>query len=43
MTDISAGTDIPEFPMMRAPGCPFAPPPKALRLNTDKQLSRVET
>ena len=43
MTDISTdtATDIPEFPMTRAPGCPFAPPPKALELNTDKQLSRV--
>jgi cytochrome P450 len=43
MTDISTGTatDVPEFPMTRAPGCPFAPPPKALELNTFKQLSRV--
>ncbi|MGB9303417.1 MAG: cytochrome P450 [Mycobacterium sp.] len=43
MTDVSTdtATDIPEFPMTRAPGCPFAPPPKALELNTDKQLSRV--
>jgi cytochrome P450 len=43
MTDISidTATDIPEFPMTRAPGCPFAPPPKALQLNADKQLSRV--
>lgn len=43
MTDISTGTatDIPEFPMSRAPGCPFAPPPKALAFNDSKQLSRV--
>jgi cytochrome P450 len=43
MTDISTGTatDIPEFPMTRAPGCPFAPPPKSLALNATKQLSRV--
>ena len=34
-------TDIPDFPMQRAAGCPFAPPPKALELNADKQLSRV--
>src|ERR1700743_1223914 len=42
MTDISTGTatDIPEFPMTRAPGCPFAPPPKALTLNETKQLSK---
>jgi cytochrome P450 len=43
MTDISSGTatDIPEFPMTRAPGCPFDPPPKSLALNATKQLSRV--
>jgi len=43
MTDISTGTatEVPEFPMTRAPGCPFAPPPKALALNATKQLSRV--
>lgn len=41
MTDISTSTTIPEFPMTRAPGCPFAPPPAALRLNADRQLSRV--
>jgi cytochrome P450 len=32
---------IPEFPMSRAPGCPFAPPPKALAFNDSRQLSRV--
>jgi len=32
---------IPDFPMSRAPGCPFAPPPEALELNAAKQLSRV--
>lgn len=37
----SAAPDIPDFPMSRAPGCPFAPPPKALELNAAKQLSRV--
>src|ERR1700753_3320357 len=41
MTETSTAADIPEFPMTRAPGCPFAPPPKALELNTDRQLSRV--
>src|SRR5258708_5661706 len=41
MTDISTTTDIPEFPMTRAPGCPFAPPPKVLELNASRQLSRV--
>ncbi len=41
MTEGSTATDIPEFPMTRAPGCPFAPPPKVLELNAAKQLSRV--
>src|ERR1700743_2191675 len=43
MTDTSTdtATDIPDFPMVRAPGCPFAPPPKSLSLNDTKQLSRV--
>src|SRR5271169_2478582 len=43
MTEISTttATDIPEFPMTRATGCPFAPPPKALELNAVNQLSRV--
>ena len=43
MTDISTdtATDIPEFPMTRAAGCPFAPPLKALAFNTNRQLSRV--
>jgi cytochrome P450 len=41
MTAGSTATDIPEFPMTRAAGCPFAPPPKVLALNADKQLSRV--
>jgi cytochrome P450 len=43
MTEISTttATDIPEFPMTRAPGCPFAPPPKALELNAVNQMSRV--
>jgi cytochrome P450 len=36
-----AASDVPDFPMQRAPGCPFAPPPKALELNEARQLSRV--
>src|ERR1700744_3743265 len=40
MTDIST-TSVPEFPMTRAPGCPFAPPPESLALNAVKPLSRV--
>jgi cytochrome P450 len=34
-------TEIPEFPMPRAAACPFAPPPKVLELNTERQLSKV--
>ncbi|WP_156686935.1 cytochrome P450 [Mycobacterium sp. Marseille-P9652] len=34
-------TGVPEFPMTRAPGCPFAPPPQSLALNQTRQLSRV--
>lgn len=43
MTELSAEpvAGIPEFPMSRAPGCPFAPPPKVLELNETRQLSRV--
>ena len=43
MTNISTdtATGVPDFPMTRAPGCPFAPPPKVLALNAAKQLSRV--
>ncbi|OBK15981.1 cytochrome P450 [Mycobacterium asiaticum] len=41
MTDVATATDIPEFPMTRAVGCPFAPPPKVLELNADRQLTRV--
>ncbi|OBK92497.1 cytochrome [Mycobacterium asiaticum] len=41
MTEVAITTDLPEFPMTRAVGCPFAPPPKVLELNADRQLSRV--
>ena len=47
MTNLLTGStgetapDVPDFPMTRAAGCPFAPPPKALELNASKQLSRV--
>lgn len=36
-----ATCEIPDFPMPRAAGCPFAPPPKALELNGARQLNRV--
>jgi cytochrome P450 len=32
---------IPEYPMERAAGCPFAPPPEVLQLGTTKPVSRV--
>lgn len=46
MTDLLDGSaaatpDVPDFPMTRAPGCPFDPPPKVMQLNASKQLSRV--
>ncbi|BBZ26298.1 cytochrome P450 [Mycolicibacterium madagascariense] len=46
MTDLLHGSadstqEVPDFPMERAPGCPFAPPPKAMELNASRQLSRV--
>jgi cytochrome P450 len=47
MTNLLTGStgetapDVPDFPMTRAAGCPFAPPPKALELNASKQISRV--
>ena len=47
MTNLLTGStgetapDVPDFPMTRAAGCPFAPPLKALELNASKQLSRV--
>lgn len=34
-------TDIPEYPMVRAAGCPFAPPPDVMALAEAKPLSRV--
>ena len=34
-------TLIPDYPMARAAGCPLAPAPVALELNTVKPLSRV--
>lgn len=36
-----ATCEIPDFPMPRAAGCSFAPPPKALELNGARQLNRV--
>ena len=47
MSDTLTGTTeatsgIPEYPMARATGCPFAPPPDVLALAEAKPLSRVK-
>ncbi|MBV8965829.1 MAG: cytochrome P450 [Mycobacteriaceae bacterium] len=36
-----AAADIPEYPMARDVGCPFAPPPEVLELGTTKPVARV--
>ncbi|MET9214036.1 MULTISPECIES: cytochrome P450 [unclassified Nocardia] len=45
MSDTSAETTAtaaaPEYPMLRAPGCPFAPPAETLRLGRADPLHRV--
>ena len=40
---VGEAPDIPEFPMPRAEGCPFAPPPVALERAAAKQLFRVRS
>ncbi|MGH3633763.1 cytochrome P450 [Mycobacterium sp.] len=41
LTAIEVAADIPEYPMARDGGCPFAPPPDVLALAKSKPLSRV--
>ncbi|WP_405517121.1 cytochrome P450 [Streptomyces canus] len=44
MTHAPAGTQdeaVPEFPMPRAAGCPFAPPPAMMKLHAEDPVSRV--
>ncbi|BBZ15384.1 cytochrome P450 [Mycobacterium branderi] len=41
LTDNATKADIPEYPMARAAGCPFAPPPAMLSLAESKPLNRV--
>src|ERR1700744_2122500 len=36
-----ATSDIPDYPMARQAGCPFAPPPDVMALAASKPLSRV--
>lgn len=40
-TATEAVSDIPEYPMARDGGCPFAPPPDVMALAKSKPLSRV--
>jgi cytochrome P450 len=40
-TGIEAVSDVPEYPMGRASGCPFAPPPDVMALGAARPLSRV--
>src|SRR5258708_3707790 len=37
----AASAETPEFPMARAPGCPFDPPPALRALQADAPISRV--
>lgn len=39
---MSATLTVPEYPMARATGCPFAPPPDVIELAQAKPLSRVQ-
>ena len=44
MTHSPAGTQaeaVPDFPMPRAAGCPFAPPPEMMRLHAEEPVSKV--
>jgi len=40
-TATEAVSDVPEYPMGRASGCPFAPPPEVMELGAARPLSRV--
>src|SRR6516165_10363276 len=40
-TTTEAISGVPEYPMARATGCPFAPPPDVMALAAAKPLSRV--
>ncbi|MEU9456963.1 cytochrome P450 [Streptomyces sp. NPDC048277] len=44
MTDAAVGAldeAVPDFPMPREAGCPFAPPPGLMKLHAEKPVSRV--
>jgi cytochrome P450 len=40
-TETDTVSDVPEYPMGRAAGCPFAPPPEVMELGAARPLSRV--
>jgi cytochrome P450 len=40
-TSITEATPVPDYPMTRRPGCPFAPPPDVMALAERRPLSRV--
>jgi cytochrome P450 len=42
LTATEAVPDVPEYPMGRAAGCPFAPPPEVMELGAARPLSRVK-
>ena len=41
-TTTEAISDAPDYPMARASGCPFAPPPEVMELAEARPLSRVK-
>jgi cytochrome P450 len=41
LTATETVSEIPEYPMSRAAGCPFAPPPEVMELSAARPLSRV--
>jgi len=41
LTSTTTEAAVPEYPMARAAGCPFAPPPDVMALAEDRPLSRV--
>ncbi|MGB6209003.1 cytochrome P450 [Mycobacterium sp.] len=42
LTATEAVSDVPEYPMGRAAGCPFAPPPEVMELGAARPLSKVK-
>ncbi|HEY9305585.1 MAG TPA: cytochrome P450 [Mycobacterium sp.] len=42
LTATEAVSEVPEYPMGRSAGCPFAPPPEVMELSAARPLSRVK-